>query len=50
MAGWLRQTEYMANDELIPQLFRTEYRKIVAVLCKHLGLRQMQQPRLARIF
>ncbi|MEX6689620.1 sigma-70 family RNA polymerase sigma factor [Danxiaibacter flavus] len=28
--------------ELIPHLFRTEYRKIVAVLCKHFGFRQIE--------
>jgi RNA polymerase sigma factor (sigma-70 family) len=28
----------MENSELIPNLFRTEYRKIVAVLAKHFGL------------
>ncbi|MBO9703295.1 MAG: sigma-70 family RNA polymerase sigma factor [Sporocytophaga sp.] len=27
----------MNNRELIPHLFRTEYRKIVSVLCKHFG-------------
>lgn len=27
----------MANDELIPHLFRTEYRKIVSVLCRRFG-------------
>jgi RNA polymerase sigma-70 factor (ECF subfamily) len=27
----------MNNGELIPHLFRTEYRKIVSVLCKHFG-------------
>ncbi|WP_431213496.1 sigma factor [Puia sp. P3] len=28
--------------EIIPQLFRTEYRKIVAVLCKHFGFDQIE--------
>ncbi|MEL6923131.1 MAG: DUF6596 domain-containing protein [Bacteroidota bacterium] len=28
--------------ELIPQLFRTEFRKMTAVLCKHFGLSNMQ--------
>src|ERR1700742_3707213 len=32
----------MPNEELIPHLFRTEYRKIVAVLCKHFGFDQME--------
>ena len=32
----------MQNEELIPHLFRTEYRKIVAVLCKHFGFDQME--------
>ena len=32
----------MANGELIPHLFRTEYRKIVSVLCKHFGFAQME--------
>jgi RNA polymerase sigma-70 factor (ECF subfamily) len=32
----------MQNEELIPDLFRTEYRKIVAVLCKHFGFDQME--------
>ena len=27
----------MANDELLPHLFRTEYRKIVSVLCRRFG-------------
>ncbi|MDP1677281.1 MAG: sigma-70 family RNA polymerase sigma factor [Bacteroidota bacterium] len=27
----------MANDKLLPHLFRTEYRKIVSVLCRHFG-------------
>jgi RNA polymerase sigma factor (sigma-70 family) len=31
----------MDNDELIPHLFRTEYRKIVSVLCKHFGFDQI---------
>jgi RNA polymerase sigma-70 factor (ECF subfamily) len=32
----------MENGELIPHLFRTEYRKIVAVLCKRFGFEQME--------
>lgn len=32
----------MYKDELIPHLFRTEYRKIVAVLCKHFGFEQIE--------
>jgi RNA polymerase sigma factor (sigma-70 family) len=32
----------MANGELIPHLFRTEYRKIVSVLCKHFGFAQIE--------
>ena len=32
----------MNNEELIPHLFRTEYRKIVAVLGKRFGLEQLE--------
>lgn len=32
----------MAHDELIPHLFRAEYRKIIAVLCKRFGLAQIE--------
>jgi RNA polymerase sigma factor (sigma-70 family) len=32
----------MEQQELIPHLFRTEYRKIVSVLCRHFGLDQME--------
>jgi len=32
----------MENNELIPHLFRTEYRKIVSVLCKHFGFEQIE--------
>src|SRR3984885_4503206 len=32
----------MKQQELIPHLFRTEYRKIVAVLCKRLGFDQIE--------
>lgn len=32
----------MDNGELIPHLFRTEYRKIVSVLCRHFGFDQME--------
>lgn len=28
----------MNENELIPQLFKTEYRKIIAVLCKLFGI------------
>ncbi len=31
----------MEENELIPHLFRTEYRKIIAVLCKHFGFTHM---------
>jgi RNA polymerase sigma factor (sigma-70 family) len=31
----------MKNDELVPHLFRTEYRKIVSVLCRHFGFGRM---------
>ena len=32
----------MDNGVLIAHLFRTEYRKVVSVLCKHFGLDQME--------
>nr|WP_295922423.1 sigma-70 family RNA polymerase sigma factor [uncultured Dyadobacter sp.] len=32
----------MKNDVLIPHLFRTEYRKIVSVLCRHFGFREIE--------
>jgi RNA polymerase sigma factor (sigma-70 family) len=32
----------MERDELIPHLFRTEYRKIVSVLCKRFGFDQIE--------
>ncbi len=32
----------MQQRELIPHLFRTEYRKIVSVLCKHFGFDQIE--------
>src|SRR5699024_11699871 len=32
----------MENGKLIPHLFRTEYRKIISVLCKHFGLQQIE--------
>jgi RNA polymerase sigma factor (sigma-70 family) len=32
----------MQQQELIPHLFRTEYRKIVSVLCRHFGFDQME--------
>ncbi|TGN09695.1 RNA polymerase sigma factor [Leptospira ilyithenensis] len=31
----------MKNAELIPHLFRTEYRKIISVLCRHIGFEQI---------
>lgn len=33
----------MEQPELLPHLFRTEYRKIVAVLCKSFGFQYLQQ-------
>lgn len=30
------------NEQLIPHLFRTEFRKIVSVLCKHFGIDQVE--------
>ncbi len=32
----------MADDQIIPHLFRTEYSKIVAVLCKKFGFREVE--------
>ena len=32
----------MSNEKLIPHLFRTEYRKIIAVLCKHFGFDEVE--------
>ncbi|HEX2630653.1 MAG TPA: sigma-70 family RNA polymerase sigma factor [Chitinophagaceae bacterium] len=32
----------MDNTELIPNLFRSEYRKIIAVLCKHFGFDEVE--------
>jgi RNA polymerase sigma factor (sigma-70 family) len=32
----------MSNTELLPHLFRTEYRKIVSVLCRHFGFEQIE--------
>ena len=32
----------MEEQHLIPHLFRTEYRKIVSVLCKHFGFEQLE--------
>ncbi len=32
----------MGNGTLLPHLFRTEYSKIVAVLCRHFGLKQVE--------
>lgn len=36
------QTVRMKQQELIPHLFRTEYRKIVSVLCKRFGFDEME--------
>ena len=33
---------YMQQQELIPHLFRTEFRKITAVLCKHFGIEHIE--------
>jgi len=38
LVGGLGDSTIQKKNELIPHLFRTEYRKIVAVLCKHFGL------------
>ena len=32
----------MKNTELIPQLFKTEYRKIISVLCKLFGITHIE--------
>lgn len=32
----------MRQQEILPHLFRTEYRKIVAVLCKHFSLQEIE--------
>src|SRR6478735_3127528 len=32
----------MEQSELIPHLFRTEFRKIAAVLCKHFGIEHIE--------
>ncbi|PWU01960.1 MAG: RNA polymerase subunit sigma [Bacteroidetes bacterium] len=32
----------MSKHEILPDLFRTEYRKMVSVLCKHFGFAQME--------
>ncbi len=32
----------MASEELIPHLFRTEFTKITAVLCRHFGIEHME--------
>ena len=32
----------MEQQELIPHLFRTEFRKITAVLCKHFGIEHIE--------
>ncbi len=33
----------MNKEELIPHLFRTEYRKVIAVLCRHFGFDQVEK-------
>ena len=33
---------FMQQQELIPHLFRTEFRKITAVLCKHFGIEHIE--------
>jgi RNA polymerase sigma-70 factor (ECF subfamily) len=33
---------YMNHQDLIPHLFRTEFRKITAVLCKHFGIAHIE--------
>ena len=37
-----RHFSFMEQQELIPHLFRTEFRKIAAVLCKHLGIAHIE--------
>jgi len=37
-----RGFSFMKQQELIPHLFRTEYRKIVSVLCKRFGIDQIE--------
>src|SRR6478609_3558676 len=32
----------MQQQELLPHLFRTEFRKITSVLCKHLGIEHLE--------
>ena len=32
----------MEQQQLIPHLFRTEFRKITAVLCKHFGIEHIE--------
>lgn len=41
-AGLLRLFYFMDKEELIPHLFRTEYRKIVSALCRRFGLDQIE--------
>ena len=33
---------FMENQSLLPHLFRTEFRKITAVLCKHFGIEHLE--------
>jgi RNA polymerase sigma factor (sigma-70 family) len=42
LATFARAFSFMQNTELIPHLFRTEYRKIVSVLCKRFGFDGME--------
>ncbi|HET9131131.1 MAG TPA: sigma factor, partial [Terriglobia bacterium] len=32
----------MSNDEILPQLFRSEYRKLVSVLCRRFGFDRIE--------
>jgi RNA polymerase sigma-70 factor (ECF subfamily) len=36
------EVDAMQENELIPHLFRSEYRNIVSVLCRHFGFEQME--------
>jgi RNA polymerase sigma-70 factor (ECF subfamily) len=40
--AFIKKSEAMSRQELIPHLFRTEFHKITAVLCKLFGLEHMQ--------
>ena len=37
-----RENNLMQQQQLIPYLFRAEFRKITAVLCKHFGIDNIQ--------